>query len=62
MTRTAVVFFILALLSILFGSYGVAGITIELGKILLMIFLSLSLLSFIGSLMTGKKDQMPKKN
>ena len=62
MTRTAIVFFILALLAILFGSYGVAGITIELGKILLMIFLSLSLLSFIGSLMTGKKDQMPKKN
>ena len=52
MTRAAISFFILGLVAILFGAYGYAGISAGVGKILLMIFLTLAILSFIGSVMT----------
>ena len=59
MIRAAISFFVLALVAVLFGAYGIAGVSIEAGKILLMVFLALAVLSFVGSLVTGKKNQMP---
>lgn len=55
MVRTAVAFFVLALVAYVFGAYGIAGISIEIGKILLVIFLGLAVLSFLVSLATGKR-------
>ena len=57
MIRAAILFFVLALFSVLFGAYGVAGISMEIGKILLMVFLALAVLSFVGSLVTGRKNR-----
>lgn len=53
MIRAAIVFFVLTLLAVLFGAYGIAGVSMEVGKILLMVFLALAVLSFVGSLVSG---------
>ncbi len=60
MVRAAIMFFILGLIAILLGASGVAGMSIEIGKILLVVFLVLAVLSFLVSLVTGKKpSQLP---
>ncbi len=53
MLRAAVLFFVLALVAILCGANGFAGVSMEIGRLLLMVFLALAVLSFIGSLLTG---------
>lgn len=55
MMRAAIAFFILGLLSMLFGVYGLAGLSIEIGKILVAVFLILAVISFVVSLVTGRK-------
>lgn len=55
MIRATITFFILSLIAVLFGAYGVLGLSRESGQFLLMLFLSLSLLSFIGSLFERRK-------
>lgn len=59
MIRAAIAFFVLALVAVLFGAYGIAGLSVEVGKILLMVFLALAVLSFVASLITGRKNQIP---
>jgi uncharacterized membrane protein YtjA (UPF0391 family) len=60
MIRTAVGFFILAIIAFVFGAYGIAGISMEIGRILLFVFLVLAALSFIGGLITGRTPrQLP---
>jgi len=55
MIRAAIIFFVLALVSVLFGAYGIAGLSIAAGRLLLMVFLALAVLSFVGNLITGRK-------
>lgn len=54
MLRAAIAFFVLALLSILFGASGIAGVSMEIGKLLLFVFLALAVISFVVSLLTGR--------
>lgn len=54
MLRAAVVFFVLALVAMLLGAGGVAGLSMEAGRILLIAFLVLAVLSFVGAMVTGK--------
>ena len=54
MLRAAVTFFVLGLVGILFGAVGFAGISIEIGKTLLVVFLVLSVISFVASALTGR--------
>jgi uncharacterized membrane protein YtjA (UPF0391 family) len=56
MLRAAIIFFAIALLAILFGATGFAGVSMEIGKTLLAVFLVLAVISFIFSLFTGKKS------
>ena len=56
MLRMALMFFILALVAIIFGATGFAGVSMEIGKTLLFVFLVLSVLSFIVSVVTGRKN------
>jgi uncharacterized membrane protein YtjA (UPF0391 family) len=58
MLRAAIIFFVLALISILFGAYGVAGVSMEIGRILLTVFLIFALISFVLSVVTGKKQTL----
>lgn len=53
MLRAAIIFFALGLIAILFGATGFAGLSIEVGKTLLFIFLVLAILSFIASMISG---------
>ena len=53
MLRAAIIFFVLGLIAMLFGAYGIAGVSIEVGKILLMVFVVLAILSFVVGLIKG---------
>jgi uncharacterized membrane protein YtjA (UPF0391 family) len=56
MIRAAVAFFILALLAYALGAGQLVGFSIEVGKILLITFLILSVISYAASLLiTAKK-------
>lgn len=54
MLRAAIIFFVMGLLAFLSGLYGFAGFTIEVGKLLLVIFLVFSIISFVGGITTDK--------
>ncbi len=54
MLRAAIVFFILALVALIFGATGFAGLSMEIGKILLAVFLVLAAISFVASLVGGR--------
>ena len=54
MLRAAIAFFVLAVLAMVFGQSGIAGMSVEIGRTLLFVFLALAALSFVGSLLTGK--------
>jgi uncharacterized membrane protein YtjA (UPF0391 family) len=55
MLRAAIIFFVLGLVAILFGATGFAGVSMDIGKTLLFIFLAISIVTFIVSLVTGRK-------
>ncbi len=54
MKRAAVVYFILAILSFALGAAGIAGLTLEIGKTFLSIFLFLSVVSFLVAVTTNE--------
>jgi uncharacterized membrane protein YtjA (UPF0391 family) len=56
MLRAAIIFFVLGLVSVLLGANGIAGLSIEIGKILLTVFLVLAVVSFVVSIVSGKKN------
>ncbi len=55
MLRAAIAFFVLGLVAILLGANGVGGLSIDIGKTLLFIFLVLAVISFIASMVVGKR-------
>ena len=55
MIRAALSFFILALFAFVLGAYGVAGMSMEIGKILLVVFFIFAAVSFIGAMLTGRR-------
>jgi uncharacterized membrane protein YtjA (UPF0391 family) len=59
MVRAAILFFVVGLLSLFLGLYGVAGFTFEVGRLLLVVFLVLGVLSIIASAVTGKRPPSP---
>jgi uncharacterized membrane protein YtjA (UPF0391 family) len=58
MIRAAIAFFVLALVAYALGAYGFAGLSIDIGQALLVVFLVLALISFVFALATGKKTQL----
>jgi uncharacterized membrane protein YtjA (UPF0391 family) len=60
MLRAALAFFILALVAILFGANGIAGVSIEVGKMLLFVFLILAAVTAVIGLISGRSPrQLP---
>lgn len=53
MLRAAIIFFVIALIAMVFGMNNIAGVSAEMGRVLLFVFLALAALSFIASLVTG---------
>lgn len=58
MLRAAIAFFILALVAMIFGASGIAGISVEAGRLLLGVFLLLAIVSFVINLVTGKRSSI----
>ena len=59
MLRAAIVFFVIGLLAMFFGMNGIAGVSVELGKFLLFVFVALAVVSFFVSLVTGRRAGPP---
>ena len=59
MLRAAVAFFVLALFSLILGMNGIAGMSMDIGKTLLGVFLILAIISFVVSLVSGKRTPLP---
>lgn len=57
MLRAAIAFFILAIIAFIFGANGIAGLSMDIGKVLIGVFLVLAVLSFIMSLVSGKSSR-----
>lgn len=49
MLKAAITFFILGLLAMLFGAFGVLGLSTDMGEMILSVFFIFALMSFIGS-------------
>ena len=58
MLRAAMVFFALALLAILLGAVNFAGVSMEIGRTLLFVFLVLAVISFVISMVRGKAPRI----
>ena len=54
MLRAAIAFFILALIAFVLGAYGIAGLSIEIGKLLLVVFLVLAAISLVAGMISGR--------
>jgi uncharacterized membrane protein YtjA (UPF0391 family) len=59
MLRAAIAFFVVGLLAMFLGMNSIAGISVELGKLLLYIFLALAVVSLIIGLVTGRRSGPP---
>ena len=57
MLRAALVFFVLALIAIIFGATGFAGVSMDIGRTLLGVFLVLAVISLLGGLITGRSPK-----
>jgi uncharacterized membrane protein YtjA (UPF0391 family) len=55
MIRAAIAFFVLALIAFVLGATGIAGISMEIGKILIGVFLVLAVISIVVGLISGKR-------
>lgn len=53
MLRAAIIFFVLALVAFLFGANGIAGVSMEIGRLLLIVFLVLAVVSFLIGMFKG---------
>ena len=57
MLRAAILFFVLALVALLLGATGIAGVSMDIGRTLLFVFLVLAVISFVASLVTGRSTR-----
>ena len=55
MIRAALMFFVIGLLAMVLGANNVAGLSLEIGKVLLVVFLVLAVISFLAAMVGGKK-------
>jgi uncharacterized membrane protein YtjA (UPF0391 family) len=58
MIRAAIAFFVLAIIAVVLGATGIAGISMEIAKVLLGVFLLLAILSFLTSIVTGRRSNL----
>ena len=58
MLRAAIAFFVLALVAMLLGASGFAGMSMDIGRTLLFVFLVLAAISFVASLVGGRKTNI----
>jgi uncharacterized membrane protein YtjA (UPF0391 family) len=54
MLRAAIIFFVLGLVGIFLGATGFAGLSIDIGKTLLGVFLVLAIISLVAGAISGR--------
>ncbi|MBC7371182.1 MAG: DUF1328 domain-containing protein [Bdellovibrionaceae bacterium] len=54
MLRAAIAFFVLAIVAFVLGASGIAGVSMEIGKLLLTVFLVLAVISFVIDLVSRR--------
>ena len=54
MIRAAIIFFFVAVIAFLFGATGFAGFSMQVGQVLLAVFLVAGAISLMGAMVTGK--------
>lgn len=60
MLRAALAFFIIALVAMALGAGGIAGVSMEVGRTLLFVFLVLAVVSLVAGLISGRSPkQLP---
>ncbi len=57
MLRAALAFFVLAILAYILGATGVAGVSMEIGRILLVVFLVLAVIGVAVGLIGGGRPK-----
>ena len=57
MLRAAIAFFVIGLLAFALGANGIAGLSVDAGKLLLLVFVALAVVSFLTTLVTGRKPK-----
>ncbi len=57
MIRAAISFFIIAIIAYVLGANNIAGLSVEIGKILLFVFLILAAISLVTSLVSGRRNK-----
>ena len=57
MLRAAIAFFVIGLIAMALGAGGFAGLSVEIGRLLLGIFVVLAIISFVVSLVTGRSSR-----
>jgi uncharacterized membrane protein YtjA (UPF0391 family) len=60
MLKAAIGFFLLGLIAILFGASGVAGVSMEIGRAMLVVFLVLAVISFLAGIFNGRTKPRSK--
>jgi len=58
MVRAAIAFFVIGLVAMLLGATGFAGLSVDIGKTLLVVFLVLAVISFLISLISGRSPRV----
>jgi uncharacterized membrane protein YtjA (UPF0391 family) len=59
MIRASIVFFVIGLIAVFLGMNGVGGLSIEIGKLLLLVFCALAVVSLLVGLATGRRSSLP---
>ena len=57
MISAAISFFTLGIIAYVLGAYGVAGLSMAIGKMLLVAFLLVAAVSFLAALVLNKKNK-----
>jgi uncharacterized membrane protein YtjA (UPF0391 family) len=58
MLRASIGFFVFGLVAYLLGAYNVGGMSLEVGKMILVAFLVISVLGVLVSFVTGRSNQL----
>jgi uncharacterized membrane protein YtjA (UPF0391 family) len=58
MLRAAMAFFIIALVAMILGATGLAGISMDVAQTILVVFLVLAAISFVSGIVSGRKPNV----
>ncbi len=57
MLRAAITFFLIGILAYVLGANNIAGLSVEVGRIFLWVFVLFALISFVVGLLSGKNPK-----